>query len=72
MPNRDISASGTIKEDLLFENLITIKEFCRITKFSPRTVYNWKHRGRGFPYIKWGKSIRLELQKVILWLKNRE
>ena len=55
----------------IFENLITIAEFCRITKFSTRTVYNWIHREAEFPYIKWGTSIRLEFPKVISWLEAR-
>ena len=55
----------------VFDNLITIAEFCRLTKFSPRTVYNWIHREADFPYIKWGRSIRLEFPKVISWLEAR-
>lgn len=60
-----------INNNLIFENLITIGEFCRLTKFSTQTVYNWIQRETEFPYIRWGRSIRLNSKKVMEWLENR-
>ncbi len=60
-----------IGNDQIFDNLITVDEFCRLTKFRPRTVYNWIHREPEFPFLKWGRSIRLETQKVLTWLESK-
>lgn len=50
---------------------LTIVELSRIINFSQRTIYNWIHREKDFPYKKWGKAVRFYLEDVINWLEKR-
>ena len=64
----------TIEENRIFENrigVLNINELSIIINFKKRTIYNWIHREKGFPYKKWGKSVRFRLDDVINWLEKR-
>lgn len=62
----------TIFDNLVDANkkLLTISELSKLIGFSNQTIYNWIHRRSDFPYIKIGKPVRFELQKVIDWLER--
>ena len=66
---------GIKNDNLIFENriskLLNVNELCEVTGFKRGTIYNWVHREVGFPYVKWGKAIRFNLDEVISWLENR-
>ena len=63
-----------IDGEKLFENRIcsvTVQELSLVTGFKPRTIYNWIHREPDFPYVKWGKTVRFNPEKVFRWLAER-
>ena len=50
--------------------LVKTQDLCRMFSVSRQAVYRW--RKNGCPsVINSGRFIRYDLQKVILWLKNR-
>lgn len=53
------------------ERALNIRELSEKIGFKTRTIYNWNTREPDFPYIKWGKSVRYNLEAVLRWLENR-
>lgn len=51
---------------------LTEKEVSEITKKALPTLRNDRHLRRGIPYYKDGKSIRYNLNDVILYMENRK
>ena len=49
--------------------LVTEKELQSILKVSRQTLFDW--RQQGMPYIKFGKPVRYELDKVLEWLSKK-
>jgi hypothetical protein len=45
------------------------KEVSRITGFALPTLRNDRHRGRGIPYVKRGRSVRYRLDEVIEYME---
>jgi len=48
------------------------KEVSRITGRALPTLRNDRHRGRGFPYVKLGRSVRYRLTDVIQFMEGRK
>ena len=49
--------------------LVTTKQLCDRLKVTRQAIQNW--RNEGMPFIKYGKLVRFEYEKVIEWLENR-
>lgn len=56
----------TILENKTFH---TTKQLTKILNVDPSTVWRW--RKEGMPYEKWGYAVRFELEKVVMWLKEK-
>lgn len=48
------------------------REVARITRRAMSTLRMDRHRGRGIPYIKYGKSVRYSLDDVISFMEARK
>ena len=46
------------------------KEVSRITGFALPTLRNDRHRGKGIPYVKRGRSVRYRLDEVIDYMES--
>jgi hypothetical protein len=72
----DMTAQKKISNDnkatLLFENLMTIKEFLEATRntYKPLTVYRWIKAG--MPHRKIGLKIWLDPKEVMDWHQRRQ
>jgi predicted DNA-binding transcriptional regulator AlpA len=54
------------------QRYIKEKEVARITGRGLQTLRNDRHRGRGLPYIKMGRSVRYSLEDVIAYMEARK
>ena len=54
------------------QRYINEKEVARITGRGLQTLRNDRHRGRGLPYIKMGRSVRYSLEDVIAYMEARK
>jgi len=52
--------------------LITEKELSQITGRALSTLRNDRHRARGIPYLKLGRSVRYNLEDVYKYLKSKK
>lgn len=50
--------------------LLTIKEVAEVLKVSHRTISDWVYK-RKIPYIKVGRVVRFDQQKIENWINNR-
>ena len=48
------------------------KEVSRITGFALPTLRNDRHRGKGIPYVKRGRSVRYRLDEVIEYMESHK
>ena len=48
------------------------KEVSRITRFALPTLRNDRHRGRGIPYCKIGRSVRYRLDDVYDFMESHK
>ncbi len=46
-------------------------EVSGITGLSVQTLRNWRFCGKGFPYIRAGRSVRYQYQDVITYMQER-
>ena len=51
---------------------INEKEVARITGRALPTLRNDRHRRRGIPYVKVGRSVRYNLEDVLEYMESRE
>ena len=54
------------------QRYINEKEVARITGRGLQTLRNDRHRGRGLPYIKMGRSVRYSLEDIIAYMEARK
>jgi predicted DNA-binding transcriptional regulator AlpA len=54
------------------QRYIDEKEVARITGRGLQTLRNDRHRGRGLPYIKMGRSVRYSFEDVISFMESRK
>jgi predicted DNA-binding transcriptional regulator AlpA len=50
---------------------ITETEVAGITGLSVQTLRNWRFIGKGFAYVKAGRSVRYQYQDVIAYMEDR-
>ena len=50
---------------------LNVRELANYLSVSEETIRSWIKRGQ-IPYSKLGRSVRFDIYKVELWLKNRE
>ena len=53
------------------KRFITETEVSTITGMSVQTLRNWRFNGKGFPYVKAGRSVRYQYQDVITYMEDR-
>lgn len=51
---------------------LTEKDVKKITQRALPTLRNDRHRGKGIPYMKIGRSVRYNLQDVIEFMESRK
>lgn len=49
-------------------NLLTVEEIAKELKVTRQTIYQW--RKDGMPFLRMGRLIRFEQEKVMEWLKE--
>ena len=54
------------------QRYINEKEVARIIGRGLQTLRNDRHRGRGLPYIKMGRSVRYSLEDIIAYMEARK
>ena len=65
-----ISASH-ISSDLQQHRYLNEKEVAAITGRAVQTLRNDRHKGQGFAYIKFGRSIRYRLSDIVAAMESR-
>ena len=53
------------------ERLLTIPEAAQILGFKSKTLYQWKWRRRDFPFIKIGRSLRVEERALYEFIESQ-
>lgn len=53
---------------MLEKEFLTVENLCELLQVSRVTVYRW--REQGMPYIKIGRNIRFEKEKVLEWIRK--
>jgi len=48
------------------------KEVSAMTSIPVQTLRNWRHQGRGFPYMKSGKLVRYRLSDIVEHLEKNK
>lgn len=51
--------------------LISSKEAAAVLGISPGTLENWRTRGYGPPYIKYGTLVKYEIGAVYEWIEKQ-
>ena len=51
---------------------LTEKDVQRITQRALPTLRNDRHRGKGIPYVKCGRSVRYSLTDVITFMEDKK
>lgn len=54
--------------NLMDSEILTVEDLCSWLKVTRKTTERW--RKDGLPYIKIGRSVRFEKEKVLQWLKD--
>jgi hypothetical protein len=54
-----------LPSDPKFQRYITEQEVSALTSRAVQTLRNDRHKGRGFPYRKFGKSVRYFLPEIL-------
>ena len=57
--------------DKIQEQLVTETEAAQITGRAVQTMRNDRHRSRGLPYIKIGRSVRYSLQDINAFIQKK-
>lgn len=52
------------------KEFLTVENLCELLQVSRVTVYRW--REQGMPYIKIGRNIRFEKEKVLEWIRKHQ
>jgi phage terminase Nu1 subunit (DNA packaging protein) len=47
-------------------------EISKITGLAIQTLRNWRHKGCGFPYFKIGRTIRYDLDDIVIFMQNKK
>ena len=59
------------KEELLFENLVSVKTVAEILGLAPKTIHNWVYL-RKIPYVKYGQKVMFRPKSLKAWLNRKE
>lgn len=51
---------------------LTEKQVSEITRIALSTLRNHRHQRRGIPYVKYGKSVRYDLNDVLNFMDNHK
>ena len=54
------------------ERYLTEKEVSELTRRAVQTLRNDRHRSRGFPYVKIGRSVRYNLEDVLGYMEAKK
>ena len=54
------------------ERYLTEKEVSKLTRRALQTLRNDRHRCRGFPYVKIGRSVRYDLEDVVGYMEAKK
>ena len=61
----------TSEKELLFDNLITIRELADYIGVSPKTIQNWVAY-RTIPFLRIGKRTLFRKSRIEAWLQTKE
>jgi predicted DNA-binding transcriptional regulator AlpA len=64
-------SSSCLSPDLQQHRYLTEKEVAALTGRALQTLRNDRHRGQGFPYIKYGRSVRYRLSDILAAMDSR-
>ena len=59
------------KEELLFENLVSVETVAEGLRISPKTIHNWVYL-RKIPYVKCGQKVMFRPKSLKAWLNRKE
>jgi predicted DNA-binding transcriptional regulator AlpA len=52
-------------------SFINENQVATLTGLSVNTLRGWRFNGKGFPYVKVGRSVRYQYQDVIAYMEDR-
>jgi predicted DNA-binding transcriptional regulator AlpA len=64
-------SSSSLSPELQQHRYLTEQEVAALTGRAIQTLRNDRHRGRGFPYCKIGRSVRYSLSEIITTMESR-
>ena len=59
------------KEELLFENLVSVETVAEGLGIAPKTIHNWVYL-RKIPYVKCGQKVMFRSKSLKAWLNRKE
>ena len=63
-------SSSCLSPDLQQHRYLTEKEVAAITGRAVQTLRNDRHKGQGFAYIKFGRSVRYSLSNILAAMES--
>ncbi len=64
-------SSSSLSPDLQQHRFLTEKEVAALTGRALQTLRNDRCQGKGFPYIKYGRSVRYRLSDILAAMESR-
>ena len=52
-------------------NLLSVSQLAEYINMSPKTIYEWVHKGK-IPYYKFVGSLRFDLDEINRWIKSNK
>ena len=65
------TSSSSLSPDLQKYRFLNENEVAALTGRAVQTLRNDRHRGQGFPYVKYGRSVRYCLSDVLAAMDSR-
>jgi len=70
--HRGFSSRGKWEKMQETEKYLTEKQVAEMINCGISTLRNWRHLGKGIPYIKFGRSVRYALSDVVGYMDERK
>jgi hypothetical protein len=71
MSDRISNVPSSLSPDLQKHRYLTEQEVSVLTGRAVQSLRNDRHRGRGFPYRKIGRSVRYSLAEILVIMESR-
>ena len=64
--------SSNKKGNKKMKQYVSEKEVAKMTGLAVQTLRNWRHKCRGFPYLKIGRAIRYDPDDIVTFMQSKK